>query len=120
IVCIFVVLTWWDLGRVRRTTKNRGHHRGAAAPGASVPWRTRFVVVDAPSEPQGPCLPAGPPELLLRFLGEVAVHSGNLTHIPESMQPFRPRPLAGRPWLRHGQTYEASPNAESFSLDGTK
>ena len=55
--------------------KSRGHRRGAAAPGASVPWRPRFVVSDAPSEPQGPCLPAGPPELLLRlFREEAAVH----------------------------------------------
>src|SRR6266404_2879658 len=72
-------IAWW---RGRRSEvqgkKNRGHHRGAAAPGASVPWRPRIVVSDAPSEPQGPCLPAGPPELLLGLVREgAAVHDCN-------------------------------------------
>src|SRR4051812_28193448 len=45
--------------------------------------------IDAPLEPQGPCLPAGPPELLLR-LGreEAAVHIGNVPHNRWFMQPF--------------------------------
>ena len=41
----------------------------SAAPGASVPGGS-VGACRAPSEPQGPCLPAGPPELLLRLVGE--------------------------------------------------
>ena len=40
-----------------RARKSRGHRRGAAAPGASVPWRPRFVVSDAPSRAPGPVPP---------------------------------------------------------------
>ena len=40
---------------------------------------------DAPSEPQGPCLPAGPPELLLRLVREgAAVHAAILRIIADS------------------------------------
>ena len=58
------------------------------------PWSLRSL--EAPDrlltrrlEPQGPCLPAGPPELLLR-LGreEAAVHIGNVPHNRWFMQPF--------------------------------
>ncbi len=44
-------------GRESRATKNRGHRRGAAAPGVSVPWRPRFVVSDAPFRAPGPVPP---------------------------------------------------------------
>ena len=58
------------------------------------PWSLRSL--EAPvrrrtrrSEPQGPCLPAGPPELLLRVTREgTAVHVRDYTHSPRSMQPF--------------------------------
>ena len=76
-------------GRGAGQQKSRGHHRGAAAPGASVPWRPRSVVVARRSALQGPCLPAGPPELLLHLAGEDwAVHDENHTHRTDSMQPF--------------------------------
>ena len=79
-------------GRDRRgseTQKSRGHRRGAAAPGASVPWRPRFVWLTRRLEPQGPCLPAGPPELLLRLCREeAAVHVRKLPHNTELMQVF--------------------------------
>ena len=42
------------------------------------------------SEPQGPCLPAGPPELLLGLLREeTAVHAASLAHFDWLMQAFR-------------------------------
>ena len=83
-------------------TKSRGHRRGAAAPGASVPWRPRSRRRQcAPSEPQGPCLPAGPPELLLGLVREeAAVHAASLTHIEVvdasiSWSALRDRPVGG-------------------------
>ena len=64
------------------------------------PWSLRSLEapvrrLDAPSEPQGPCLPAGPPELLLGLVREgAAVHAAILTHYGRLMQTFiRP----GRP-----------------------
>ena len=49
---------------------------------------------DAPSEPQGPCLPAGPPELLLGLVREgAAVHAASVTHNARLMQTF-PYPFA--------------------------
>src|SRR6187399_894294 len=61
------------------------------------PWslrslEARFVVVDAPSVPQGPCLPAGPPELLLGLVREdSAVHIGIVAHNVPMMQTFLSR-----------------------------
>src|SRR4051812_35391204 len=65
------------------------------------PWSLRSL--EAPVrrwtrrlEPQGPCLPAGPPELLLGLLREgAAVLLPNLTQKPNKLKnPFSP---AGRP-----------------------
>ena len=68
--------------------KNRGHHlvpRPLEPPfpgGSGRPVRTRRSAL------QGPCLPAGPPELLLRLGGEaLAVHAGYLAHNEWTMQP---------------------------------
>src|SRR4051812_26292067 len=56
------------------------------------PWSLRSL--EAPVrrwtrrlEPQGPCLPAGPPELLLGLLREgAAVHAANLSHKTHELQ----------------------------------
>ena len=62
--------------------------------------------LDAPLEPQGPCLPAGPPELLLRVVREeTAVHVRDYTHNREVMQRFvdeflRASPPGARPVIR--------------------
>ena len=87
-VCIVVVLT---VGGTRHRCggqqKDRGHRRGVRGPWSLRSRRPRFVVC-APSEPQGPCLPAGPPELLLRLGREGAAHGASLTHNRCPLQPF--------------------------------
>src|SRR4029453_5592880 len=90
-VCMCGVLTrGWDLGRVRGTTKHRGHRSVAAALEPPFPGGPGSSSLDAPSEPQGPCLPAGPPELLLRFLGEVtAEHLRTIRILHGSFQLIR-------------------------------
>ena len=96
-VCMSSVphFAWWRAAMVRRTQKSRGHRRGAAAPGVSVPWRPRFVVSDAPSRAPGPVPPgraarASSSTLRRRCGGSCANH----THNPNFMQPF-PAGLAG-------------------------
>ena len=108
----------------RQESKRRGHHLGAAAPGASVPGDSCRLFARAPSEPQGPCLPAGPPELLLGLVGhEDAAHAHILHRMsgnappglrigrrrgpPGGLHPVNPRrraqarqPPTARGWVR--------------------
>ena len=98
-VCMSSVprFAWWRAaGSGGQTRKSRGHRRGAAAPGASVPWRPRFVVSDAPSRAPGPVPPgraarASSSTPRRRCGGSCENH----THIPGLMQPFPAGPLAG-------------------------
>src|SRR6185295_12117337 len=81
-------------------------------------------VACAPSEPQGPCLPAGPPELLLRLVGEEdAAHMHTLharwkcckwpsvtVRCRPSAGPSNCGPESGRlPWLTPGRGRCACP-----------
>src|SRR4029077_1950150 len=52
-----------------RITKPRSPD-GVRGPGSLQPGGSSRLVACAPSEPRGPCLPAGPPELLLRLVGQ--------------------------------------------------
>ena len=95
VACRRSLAWWWRAALVRRHTKSRGHHRGAAAPGVSVPWRPRFVVSDAPSRAPGPV----PPGRAARASSSTPRRRcggacENHTHIPDFMQPF-PAGLAG-------------------------
>ena len=80
------LLVW---SRSRRTAKEARNHEAAVTAWCRGPWSLRArrllsVFACAPSEPQGPCLPAGPPELLLGLVGhEDAAHVHILHAGPE-------------------------------------
>ena len=73
-------------------SKSRGHQR-CRGPRSLRSLEAPGRRLRAPSEPQGPCLPAGPPELLLR-LGreEVPAHLADLTRVRRFTQPFPAAP----------------------------
>src|SRR3954452_13612075 len=60
--------------------KGRGTVRGVRGPSAPPVPEAPLVVARAPSEPQGPSLPAGPPELLLRVEADVVRHGSGSLH----------------------------------------
>ena len=78
-------------------SKGRGHRsvRG--------PWSLRARRLDvgaccAPSEPLGPCLPAGPPELLLRLVGEKEAAHVHTMHLHwNTCNPLRGLPFGAVP-----------------------
>ena len=82
-----------------------GNQEAAVTTRCRGPWSLRArrllpAFARAPSEPQGPCLPAGPPELLLGLVGqEVTVHVHTLhadsgcCKLQFGVTPYAPRPV---------------------------
>ena len=96
--CLLVVGATGAFGRptvVTDESKGRGHR------GVRGPWSLRARRLDvgaccAPSEPLGPCLPAGPPELLLRLVGEKEAAHVHTMHLRlEFLQPLAGLPFGG-------------------------
>src|SRR5258706_5614065 len=76
-----------------RDTKNRGHRVVPRPLEPPFPGGPDSSSATRRSVPQGPCLPAGPPELLLGLFREgSAVHAASITHLDWMMQVF-PRNL---------------------------